>query len=361
MKTIEVKLPTDKNRDYPIYIGENLLSQISKLFPLEKYSKIFLLSDANIFPLWEKKLKAAFKGVHFIVVAPGEEHKTIDSVQKIWSDLQTAGADRKSLMINFGGGVIGDMGGFAASTYMRGIDFVNIPTTLLAMVDASVGGKLGVDFGGLKNLVGVFTQPKAIFIDIDSLSTLPERELSSGMAENIKHALISDKDFFNFLKGLQLKKISKAQWLELIEKSVSIKARIVMADENENSCRKLLNFGHTAGHAIESFFLETSKKLLHGEAIAVGMHFELLLAQELGIIPESEVLEVLAMLESFKLPVRMPGKITPAVFFNKIKADKKNIAGTVKWTLIEKIGSGIFDKEIAEEVVGSVLNKLYEL
>jgi 3-dehydroquinate synthase len=255
--------------------------------------------------------------------------------------------DRKALMINLGGGVIGDMGGFCASTYKRGIDFIQIPTTLLSQVDASVGGKLGVDFNGLKNHIGVFKEPIAVFINDDFLSTLNSRELRSGYAEIIKHALIADSNKWVKLQSIQ--SLQEVDWLPLIKESVAIKEYITTTDPTEKGLRKVLNFGHTIGHAIETHYLFiTDKRLLHGEAIAIGMICEAWLAFKKGYLSISDVEEIKSYILNIYPYTSIP-LIDIEPILTHIYQDKKNEGGKLLYSLLNKIGDSNFNIQITYE------------
>ncbi|MEZ4920516.1 MAG: 3-dehydroquinate synthase family protein [Saprospiraceae bacterium] len=209
------------------------------------------------------------------VLPPGEQHKTLAQCEQVWTQMLAASLDRNALVLNFGGGVIGDLGGFCAAAYKRGIDFIQIPTTLLAMTDAAIGGKTGIDLGGLKNVVGAFRQPEAVFVDPALLATLPERELRSGLAEVYKHAFIADPDLLERIRGIEPGAYQQVDWLAVLRQSIRVKVQVVAQDPLERGLRALLNFGHTIGHAVESYFLQSSSPLTHGEAIAVGMVAEM--------------------------------------------------------------------------------------
>ena len=271
----------------------------------------------------------------FYSVSAGEKNKNLSTCAAIWSAMTAAALDRKALFINIGGGVIGDMGGVCASIYKRGIRFINIPTTLLSQVDASVGGKLGVDFEGLKNHLGTFNEPETVMISPEFLSTLPEEELRSGYAEIIKHGLIQDKAY---LKKLKIEDWKDQDWMELIQHSVGIKKQVVLADPKEAGLRKILNFGHTIGHAFESHFLDGPKHLLHGEAIAIGMICEAYLSFQKTNLSKEE----LETIQNIFLSIY--GKFT----FSKADLkpildlclqDKKNEGEVLMFSLLEKIGS----------------------
>lgn len=337
-----------------IFTGSGLIKNISSLVDFTKYTKVVIVADGNV----PKSLVDKLKGVlpienKVISLDSGERHKDLTSVQKIWESLANFECDRKSLVINVGGGVIGDIGGFAAATFMRGIDFLQIPTTLLAQVDASIGGKVGINFQGVKNLVGTFQQPIAVIIDVDTLKSLPKREFISGFAEIIKHGLIADEKYFQLVTSKKPQEFSQTELIVIIEKSCRIKAGIVAKDEKEGGSRKLLNFGHTIGHAAESLSQETNKPLLHGEAISIGMAVEGKLSRLLGLLSDEEYNILEQSLIKTGLPVSLGLPIDEVL--KKIKSDKKNIKGETKFTLLEGIGKGVINQTIEESAIRKVL------
>src|ERR1700712_5850470 len=244
--------------NYPIYFS-NTIAELVKFIEKGNFSRFFVLTDENTvkhcLPVIRKQIDK-LDNFDIIEINAGEESKSIDFCVGVWKMLIDFSADRQSLLINLGGGVISDLGGFAASTYKRGIDFIHVPTTLLSQVDASIGGKTGIDIDNLKNIIGTFTQPKAVFIEHAFLQTLPARQIKSGMAEMLKHGLIADADYWNLLKQSDLENPSS----ELVYRSIEIKNKVVIADPTERGLRKILNFGHTIGHALESYSLDNDKK-----------------------------------------------------------------------------------------------------
>lgn len=343
-------------KDYNIIIGNNTLEKITEYIVLDKYSKIFVITDENVAPLFLEKLsKQLPEGTKSLIVPSGEKTKTIETVQKIWEAMREAGLDRKSLVINLGGGVIGDMGGFAASTYMRGLHFLQIPTTLLAQIDSSIGGKTGIDFAGIKNLIGTFDQPTAVIIDTQTLETLPNREFFSGFAEMIKHGLIADKNYFETVTSKKPKRFSKEELVELIARSCEIKQELVEHDETETGQRKLLNLGHTIGHAIESLSLETDNQLLHGEAVSLGMVAEAKIAQLQNLISENDVETLKHALENASLPTSLRdhevAKQSHETIIHKMKSDKKNERGKINFTLLAGIGKAVYDQNVSHEII----------
>jgi 3-dehydroquinate synthase len=286
--------------------------------------------------------------IEIIEIEAGEEIKNITTCVEIWSILSELGADRKSLIINLGGGVITDIGGFIASTFKRGIDFINVPTTLLGMVDASIGGKNGVDLGNLKNQIGVINVPKMLLISTDFLETLSQREMRSGLAEMLKHGLIYDKNYWE--QFLDLTKVDFADFDALIYRSIEIKNEIVKQDPTENGIRKALNFGHTLGHAIESHFLESERPLLHGEAIAIGMILESYLSKEKGLLSNEEFHQIKYIISNIYEPHNFSDEDIISIQ-NLLIHDKKNEYGKVQFALINGIGKIIINQSVENELI----------
>jgi len=339
--------------NYSIIFGESSYENLNKFIEKQNYSTIFILVDSNTNEhclLRFLSILATDKTIEIIEIEAGESEKNINTCVEIWSILTELGGDRKSIVINIGGGVITDIGGFVASTFKRGIDFINIPTTLLAMVDASVGGKNGVDLGNLKNQIGVINNPKLVLIDTDYLSTLPQNEMRSGLAEMLKHGLIADKKYWSQFKDL--KQTDFADFDELIHRSIAIKNDIVMQDPTENGIRKALNFGHTLGHAIESYFLENEDKktLLHGEAIAVGMILESYISWQKELISESEYFEIKNTINDiFDCIVFEENDIQPIL--DLLIHDKKNEYGKIQFALLDAIGRIKINQEVENELI----------
>jgi len=314
--------------DYSIWIGGNSLSKLD----ISNYSKVAILVDENTKRDCLHKLPKIENAI-IIEIKSGEEYKSISTCNFIWEQLTINNFDRNSLLINLGGGVIGDMGGFCAATYKRGIEFLHIPTTLLAMVDASVGGKLGIDFKGFKNQIGLFNNPKAVLISPEFLETLSESELKSGFSEVLKHALISDNSLWVKLKNTLF---TDLDWENIIDTSVQIKNKIVLADPFEKGERKKLNFGHTFGHAIESYYLEKGTPISHGEAVFMGM----ILETEISDLSENDKNEIKNyILSNFALPYTPKKSYLHKFLIN----DKKNQDGKINFTLLSGIGNCSFD------------------
>ncbi len=342
-----------QSNGYSIFFDEEGFLNLSNYIEIKKYSSVFILVDSNTnefcLSMLSYNLAIDIK-IEIIEIEPGEIHKNIETCVEIWNILTDFGADRKSLLINLGGGVITDIGGFIASTFKRGIDFVNIPTTLLSMVDASIGGKNGIDLGKLKNQIGVINDPKMVIINSNYLETLPQNEMRSGLAEMLKHGLIADESYWNSFKNLdnlQFEDLNK-----LIYHSVEIKNKIVLEDPTENGIRKSLNFGHTLGHAIESYFLDNPEKqsILHGEAVAAGMILESYISYKKNYITEKEYFIIKKTIFNFfeRLIINEEdiSQITKLLIH-----DKKNEYGKIKFTLLEKIGKCIINQEVELELI----------
>jgi 3-dehydroquinate synthase len=339
--------------NYSVYFDSKGYETLAEMLKPSHYSKIFILVDENTsqycLPQLLNHLATEIE-IEIIELEVGEIHKNIATCTEVWGALSDLGGDRKSILINLGGGVISDLGGFVACTFKRGIDFINIPTTLLSMVDASIGGKNGVDLGNLKNQIGIIREPKAVIVDTQFLSTLPQNEMRSGLAEMLKHGLIFDKkywDKFKNLKNLQTKDLN-----QLIHQSIEIKNEIVCEDLTENGIRKSLNFGHTLGHAIESYFLENNNKksLLHGEAIAVGMILESFISREKELLTNEEYQEIKYIINDLFERIEFTQgdieKIIELLIF-----DKKNEFGKVQFALLDGIGKIKINQESNNELI----------
>lgn len=350
MKTLTVTIP-GQTKTYPIITGSEIIDQLSSLIHFENYSKVAILTDDLIKTLFLDKVKAQIPiPTTEIIIPRGEENKNIDTVLTIWKKMLKEHFDRKSLFINLGGGVVGDIGGYAASSYMRGIDFIQIPTTIVAQVDASIGGKTGINLDGYKNIIGSIEHPSAVIIDLNTLDTLPDREYISGFAEVVKHGLIADEDYFQLVISKKPRAFTNNELTNLIQISSEIKSEVVEQDAREDFFRKLLNFGHTIGHAIESCMLSQHKKLLHGEAVSIGIVAESYISHLLGNISKQDMQVIENGLKYIGLPTSIES-INRADVLEKIKSDKKNKFGKVKWTLLKEIGLGTVDAEVEEKIV----------
>jgi len=339
-----------KANNYSVFFNDEGYNELYNHVQSENYSTIFIHLDNNTN---NHCLKVFLKQIQIIdyqtiVSKSGEENKNINSSFILWKKLSNNNGDRKSLIINLGGGVVGDLGGFVASTFKRGINYINIPTTLLSMVDASIGGKTGIDLGVLKNQVGTFYDPKMVIIDPLYLDTLNKSELISGYAEIFKHSLISDLNFFNKLISRENSIDFKS--LETIKTSIDIKNNIVLNDRKELKERKALNFGHTLGHAIESLFLEKNKKLLHGEAIAIGIVLAAFISNKIFDFP----IEKLKKIKNHILKIFKRVDFTKSEIDNIIKLliyDKKNSHGKVNFILLKDIGQPMYDIKVDNSLI----------
>lgn len=334
-----------------VYIGKDSILELNTILNDFENQKIFILVDENTMnhclPVLIPKVPL-LQDAEIIEIESGEENKTIDICYQIWRTLAEFEANRNSVLINLGGGVITDMGGFIASTYKRGISFVNIPTTLLSQIDASVGGKVGVDLGGLKNMVGVFNEPIAVLVEPDFLQTLNKRQLNSGLAEAYKHALIVDKEYWKSMKEVDLNGLKDID--SLINTSVNIKNEIVLRDPKEKNDRKLLNFGHTIGHAVETFSLSNPPELLHGEAIAIGMVVEAILSISKTSFQETELEEVVSFFNQ-RYNLSVINESSYKELLGLMKNDKKNESSEINFTLLEEIGKGVINCTANEDEI----------
>ncbi len=354
-KSIVVGVDGQK-KQHPVYVGIGALEQLDTHVSQKAYSSIHIVSDEIVWPLVQDKLGASLPidAQRITLIPTGEQHKSAESLTHIWQSLQQQGADRSSLVILVGGGVVGDIGAFAASTYMRGIDYVLVPTTLLAQVDASVGGKTAIDLSGVKNLVGTFATPSAVIIDPSTLGTLPKRQLNAGFAEIIKHGLIKDAAYYALCTSKQPADFTPQELSDIIARSVEIKSQVVIADPLELGERKILNFGHTIGHAIESIMLDTSNPIEHGEAIALGMCAEGHLSHQLGNISAQELTDICTRLQRAGLPTKI--HVSTHQVLDQVKTDKKNVAGQDRFVLLQSVGSAVYDQQMPTETVIKALD-----
>lgn len=350
MKSVQVQLE-DRSYDIDIQAGfwKKIPAQLVRLFPHRSW---VVVTAKPIARLYAEKLKslAALSVLNKMIVLPdGEKYKTLQTVEKIYQSLVRCKADRQTAIVVVGGGVVGDMGGFAAATYLRGIPFVQVPTTLLAQVDSSVGGKTGVDLMEGKNLVGAFYQPQWVAIDTDFLKTLSEREYLCGLAEVVKYGVIWDSDFFSYLEknvsGLLARKNSILE--TVIQRSCAIKAEVVSKDEREGGLRAILNFGHTLGHAVET--LTGYDKIKHGEGVACGMAFAARLSFARGLCPQTVSQRLEKLLVALGLPVTWPS-FSKSQYARVMSVDKKASAGTINYVAVRNIGEAVMLKMTPQEI-----------
>jgi 3-dehydroquinate synthase len=347
-------------RSYDIVIAGGMLEGLGEaVSALDVTKKTAIVSNPTVFGLYgarvEESLRAAGLEPVVFSIPDGEEYKTLEWIEKALTGLLGAGLDRGSAVVALGGGVIGDMAGFAASIYMRGIRFVQVPTTLLAQVDSSVGGKTGVNHPLGKNLIGAFWQPSLVWVDIETLKTLPGRELLAGLSEVIKYGVIWDEGFFDYLleHREEILGLEPAALMHIVRRSCEIKAEVVARDEREAGLRAILNYGHTMGHAIEKVTGYTG--CLHGEAVSMGMCLEASLAAHMGISVEAEALRVRDAVEAYGLPSALPGGIDTAALLDAMKLDKKVLGGVLRFTLPECVGRVKVNEPVNREVLEAFL------
>lgn len=353
-----------KKKDYEIIIGSHILQDIKSLFDFSQFSSVYIITDSNVKKLYLKTLQDTLlnfynKPIYSYVFPAGETQKTFETVNKIYADMVLNKLDRKTLIINVGGGVVTDLGGFVASTYLRGISSLNISTTIEGMVDASVGGKVGIDFNGLKNIIGAYYQPNKVIIDVETIKTLPIKHVRAGFAEIIKHGLILDPIYFQQTTNKKPEEFSTQELVKIISKSCEIKAGIVEKDETEKNERKILNFGHTAGHAIESASLSSDQPLLHGEAVAIGMNVASIVSNKLKYVSKTDLQTIQTSLLNASLPITIPKQILIRTIMNLMKSDKKNQDGIIKWVLLKSIGIAKIDCEVPERIIIDSLRSCY--
>jgi len=326
-----------------IHIGQHALQELPELLQNKAFSKVAVLVDEHTLAHCYPQLKPHLPAHDIIQISSGEEHKTLQTCEYIWQRMTELHLDRWAVLVNLGGGVIGDMGGFCAALFKRGIYFVQVPTTLLAQVDASVGGKTGIDFHGLKNHIGVYQEPQAVFINPAFLDTLPQRQLKSGYAEIIKHWLIADAAQFEQQRHIGL---MTDNWEELIRQSVAVKSKVVEADPLEGGYRKVLNFGHTVGHAVETYLMrQPGRELLHGEAIAVGMVCEAFLSAKKELLSEEDLGKVELFLEMVYEKVVLKEDDMEQIAVLALQ-DKKNLGAAINCTLLAGIGHAVYNQPI---------------
>jgi 3-dehydroquinate synthase len=356
MKTLTVNLGA---RSYPIYVGAGILSRAGEFLKgADLAGKVALVTNSTVAkfylePVREALTRAGFEMVP-VLIADGEEHKNHASLGSIYDALVSARLERKSAVVALGGGVIGDLAGFAAATYLRGVPYVQIPTTLLAQVDSSVGGKTGVNHREGKNLIGAFYQPRLVLIDVDALATLPRRELVAGLSEIIKYGIIADAELFRLLETNidRLVELDRELLIRVITQSCAIKARVVEQDEREDDYRAVLNFGHTLGHALEA--ATEYRDFLHGEAVAIGMAKAAVISARRGFCDPGIVSRIHRLIEKSGLPTELPQNITRQRLIEGMELDKKSAGGKIKFVLCDGIGKTRFDSLSPAEVMASL-------
>lgn len=353
-KTLHVDLG---ERSYPIYIGAGLLQQASLLRDHIKGKQVLVVTNTTVAPLYLQQVMDSLQGLQAesLVLPDGESYKTLDTVNMIFDRLLELRHNRTTTLIALGGGVIGDMTGFAAASYQRGVDFIQIPTTMLSQVDSSVGGKTGVNHVRGKNMIGAFYQPQCVLIDTDSLSTLPVRELSAGVAEVIKYGLLGDAEFFAWQEQQidPLMNLEQEQVVYAIHRSCEMKAEIVAADEREQGCRALLNLGHTFGHAIETE--QGYGNWLHGEAVGAGMAMAADLSHRCGWLDAASIARIKSLLQRAQLPSWAPHDMTAEAFMAHMAVDKKVTDGQLRLVLMRAIGDAMVSSDFDPQFLQQTL------
>ncbi len=354
MRTLNVDLA---ERSYPIYIGNDVLKQAQLFTPHIVGRSVAIVTNTTVAPLYLQQLRESLQGYEIteIILPDGESYKNWETLQLIFDALLRDKHDRKTTLIALGGGVIGDMTGFAASCYQRGVNFIQVPTTLLSQVDSSVGGKTGINHPLGKNMVGAFYQPQAVIIDTATLHTLPPRELSAGLAEVIKYGLICDEPFLTWLEEHieQIQALDPQTLIETIERSCAAKAQVVSADERESGVRATLNLGHTFGHAIETE--QGYGAWLHGEAVAAGTVMALEMSRQLGWITTEQRDRGIRLLVQAKLPVIAPQDMSAETFLSHMVVDKKNINGHIRLVLLRDLGNAVITADYPAQILHDVL------
>ncbi len=356
METVQVALG---ERSYPIYVGEGLLTQPELIAAHLGNGRALVVTNDTVAPLYGEQMRQLL-GNHYagqIVLPDGEEHKHLDTIAHIYDHLMQGKYDRKTTLVALGGGVIGDITGFAAATYQRGINFIQIPTTLLAQVDSSVGGKTGVNHPLGKNMIGAFYQPRCVLIDTTVLNTLPEREVKAGLAEALKYGLIIDAEFFRWLEAnsAAVLSLASAEITQVIKTCCEIKADVVARDERESGIRALLNLGHTFGHAIET--AAGFGKLLHGETVAMGMVMAADLSCRLAWIEPATAQHIRQVIETkFSMPAVPPADITEEQYRDLMASDKKAEQGKIRFILLRAIGEAVISADVESTLLSQTLN-----
>ena len=345
-------------KSYQVYIGSGLLAQAGRWLSENEFSgKLVIITDTTVNKLYGEALSQRLTedgfNVSTLLVPGGEEQKSLETAGRLYHELTSSHAERTTPILALGGGVIGDLAGFVAATYLRGVPLVQIPTTLLAQVDSSVGGKVAVDHGQLKNMIGAFYQPRLVIADTDTLKTLPAAELANGLAEVIKSAAIRDEEFFAFLEGNleRIKALDEKALEESVFQSVRIKAEVVEKDELDSGLRNILNYGHTIGHAIESV---SDFKMKHGEAVAIGMLAAARISNKMGMLDENEVVRLKKVIEGASLPTEMPD-LKVAEIMQAMRHDKKVRQDKVRFVLLKSIGNTLITDEVSPSLVEQVL------
>lgn len=349
-------------RSYDVHVGEGALDRAGELISGTSKARVAaVVTNPRIGKLYAERVVESLRGAgiagHVITIPAGERYKNLNTVRRVYEQLLDHRIDRTGMVIGLGGGVVGDLAGFVAATYLRGIDFVQMPTSLLAQVDASVGGKVGVDLPRGKNLVGAFYQPKIVLADTGTLRTLHKSQFRSGLAEVIKYGIILDSEYYAYLERNlpAIMRLESDPLRHVVERSIELKAWVVAQDERESGLRSILNYGHTVGHAIES--LTGYKSLLHGEGVAIGMVTAALIAREMGMADESLAGRIKDLLMRVGLPSQPPAGLSHTAIIEAMKLDKKVARGKLRFVLVTEIGSAFVSEDVMPELIARALKK----
>jgi 3-dehydroquinate synthase len=358
--TAEYIIELETVRRCPIIIGEGITDKLGDYFDFSPYSGIALITDTTVQKLYGqlviKSLEATGKKVCLLTLPVGERAKSLKTVERGYRFLLENNIDRQGIICVLGGGVVGDLAGYIAASYLRGIDYIQLPTTLLAQVDSSIGGKVGVNFGGKKNMVGSFYQPKAVISDVTFLRSLPPAQMRNGLAEVIKYGLAMDKELFYLLDHKKKNEFNNQELKDIVRRCCRLKAGIIEVDELEQTGKRaILNFGHTVGHALEA--AAKLQRLSHGQAVAIGMAAAARISTELGMLDQSSITKIENLLAGFGLPICWQG-INPQELIETIRYDKKTTRGQTSWVLLNGIGKGVVNQPVTEDVVRRVLKEI---
>jgi 3-dehydroquinate synthase len=362
MNRIKVHLDKKMSSSYDIYIGEAIIDRMGLILNKHKWgSRYIILTDSRVLPLHGERVQQILKGmglkVDIIDFPAGEASKDSKTILRICDQLMAMGADRQSALVALGGGVVGDIIGFVASIYMRGIPYIQVPTTLLAQVDSSIGGKTGIDLSTGKNLIGTFYQPKGVFIDLAFLKTLEPQELKNGLAEVVKYGIIDDPELFSILetKAKDITNQNVDLLKEIVTRSCRIKKGVVEIDEQEKGLRRILNFGHTIGHAIET---ESGYTIPHGDAVSMGMVAAAILSERMQHLSTEDRKRIIALIRAIKLPDRIPANLSPEGIFAHMRGDKKKAGDTLNFVLLKKIGLPFVTDGVPEQLIRETIKEL---
>jgi 3-dehydroquinate synthase len=355
-KTLTITVPKSESTSQ-VWVGRDILPTLASLLHTSHYSKVLVVGDRGASAISEQVTNAlGIDRSQALLLQGGEDCKSLRCLEELWDFFAMSKMDRRGLIIGVGGGALSDLVGFAAATYMRGVAFAAVPTTLLAQVDASIGGKSGINVRGVKNLVGAIAQPVGIIIDTEVLNSLPEREIRSGFAEIVKHGLIADREYFDRVTSRECTQWQRDELVDIIFRSCEIKCSIVGQDAAEQGLRKALNFGHTIGHAVEAYALVESIPLTHGESVAIGMNAACHISRVVGLLSETHYQACVSGIARAGLPLSLPQNMDAQRLLDLLSLDKKNVGGIPRWTLLSDIGSVIVDQKVALDVVHQAIS-----